>query len=378
MNKELEGLKKKLIWWVALLGFCLSFSVNNLSAQSPGEKIELIHSDSLVYLSLDSGKEIRYLGNVFFRKGREEVRCDRATHYPDKELTILQGNVDYQDSSRSLKADYFEYYSNPERQLARGNVELFVDEKRILANEVSYIVDEKFAQALGDVRFFDLKDDFHLFCQKLSYDTGSKRVFAEIKPRLVKLDSLRNPGITIEAESLTYDDSSRTAVAKDSVTITHEAMVAKSMLAEYFRDGNRIVLTDAPKVVHQKNSEMTAERIELFFENDSLRQVYMRGKGVMLSHFLVAGEPEFDRLSGAEFWIDIKDDTVRNILVKGQATSTYHLIEEDQVEGVNQVLGDELTIVFEYGTIKDVFMASKPELSRGSYYPPKAQVKEVQ
>lgn len=362
-----------------MLAFCFfGIKVQKVQAQVKWGKSELTNfiAERTLYEVKNSEKVVQLIGKVFFNKEDQELRCDRAIFYDEQDLTIFEGHVFYQDSSRSLRCEYFEYYSEPERELARGNVELVVDEKKIYADEISYEVFHEKVFATNNVRFIDSENDIILTSDKLSYDRISQVALVEIDPKLVKLNSQGKPETTIESRIFTYYDSTKVAIAEDSVIITHNKVIGQTNLAEFYQKDNRIVMKNNPRIF-QNNNEMQAEQIEMMFQNDSLKQVFLDGKGLMISNFMIDSTLTTDRLTGAAIWIDMDDDSVRHILVKGQATSIYHLIEENEVQGKNQVMGDELSIDFDKGLVDNVKVIGTPEVSRGRFYPPDAKIRPI-
>lgn len=363
-----------------LLSVCIILLfAQNVQAQNKWDRSGLTYwdSDKLQYEMINSQKVVQLIGNVYFRKGNQELRCDRALFYDDQDLAVFKGNVFYHDSSRTLLADYFEFYSDPKRELARGNVELVINQKKIFADEIIHEAFKDMVYANNNVRFVDLESDVIVTCEKLTYDKKLQKLLLEVDPKFVKTDSLGNPEITIESGIITYFDSTKVAIAEDSVVITQNNIIAQSNFAEFHQKENRIIIKDNPRI-SQNNKNMKADQIEMFFENDSLRQIYLKGKGEMLSNFKIENNPASDQLTGAEIWIDIRDDSVRHIKVKGQAISIYHLIEDGKVQGINQILGDELAIDFDKGLVKEVTVLGDPEVSRGRFYPPKSKIKSLQ
>lgn len=338
-------------------------------AQKLPPLLELIRADDLYGDKIGDVETTKIVGNVFFRKGKKELRCDYVIFYHKTELTIFKGNVQFQDSSRYLRADMVEYYAKPEKEIAKGNVFLIVDQKEIKADELTYFVDDELVIAEKNVDFRDLENNIRLFGGKITYDRQAESGEAEIKPELVQTDSLGNIEITIIAEKINYDGKNKQAAARDSVVITQKKTIAYAQSAFFFEDEAKIEMSGKP-IVYQDARQLSADKIELFFEDNKLRKVHLVDKGEMLSHFLVEGEPAIDKISGVEIWVDINDDSLRKIEVFEQAMSIYHVIEDDKVQGINQVMGDEITIIFEDGKPRFVNVRSKPGFSRGQFSPP--------
>jgi lipopolysaccharide export system protein LptA len=237
-------------------------------------------------------------------------------------------------------------------------------------------VDEKFVLAEKNVQFIDKENDVQLFGGSVTYDREKEIGIANIKPKLVKLDSLGNVDITIDALELSYNGKEKIATAKDSVKITQEDAVSYSNLATYFDNEDRIVIEGEPKV-YQGNDRLSAERIELFLVEKQLDRAHLINNSEMLSQIMIEGRIATDKVNGKEIWIEIKNDSLRHIQVLEQATSYYHVIEDEEVQGVNQVMGDEIELIFEGGKVRFVNIRSKPGLSRGQFSPAGVAVKDL-
>ena len=348
-----------------LLGMCRTGRAQPADKKS---RLELVHADTLRYDRVGDSGIVHFIGHVFFRKGKKELRCDHAIYYRDRDVTVFKGHVVFIDSSRSLQAEIVEYHAEPEKEIARGHVHLVVDNKDIYADEVVYLVDSELAEASGDVLFEDREDRVQLYAEHVTYDRMLERGRSEQQPKLVKLDSLRRPEMTIWSRKMEYDGKEETATAVDSVKITRQDMIAFADTARYLDRDKRIEISGRPRV-RQGSQDMQAHKIVLFIEDSRLKQARFIGKAAIVSHFMVNGMPAADRLYGAEIWMDVENDTLRHMRVLGQATSVYHVIDDGVVQGLNQVMGDELDLYFEAGKVKRVAIFSEPGLSQGKFFP---------
>ena len=270
---------KKIVVFSIFLVCFIAQGLQNIRAQSKWNRSKLTywHAESTTFEQQDSVKVFQHIGNVLLQTDTQELRCDRAIYYDEQGLTIFKGNVFYRDSSRTMTADYFEDYAEPERQFAKGNVKLIIDQKEIFADEINYEVFNEMVYAAKNVRFVDLENNIILTSEKFTYNIKSKKALVEINPKLVRQDSLGNPVTTIQSRIFTYYDSTKVAIAEDSVIITHNNIEARSNLAEFYQKEDRILMKENPHII-QDNNEMKAKQIEMFFQNDSLKQIYLNGK----------------------------------------------------------------------------------------------------
>ncbi len=365
--------------WLFLGGalfFWLILSSSPVCGQRLPKYLELVHADSMRYDKINGVEITQIIGNVFFRKGIKELHCDHALYYHQRDFTELLGKVEFLDSCRYLSAEQVEYYAEPERELACGKVHLIVDHNEIFADEMDYLVYKEFLFATGAVQFEDLDNGVRLFGGHVTFDRVSEFGQVEIKPKLVKLDSLKKPELTITARLLDYDGMKKQASAQDSVVITRRDVIAYAAKTTYFESEDRLLIQGSPQVI-QSHDHMTAEEIELFIQNNQVHQAHLKGKGQLSSAFLIDGQPAADQVTGQSIWIDLADDSLRHVLVEDQATSLYHMIEDGKVTGINQVMGDGIELFFAAGKVEVVNIFSKPGVSRGQFYPPDMKLEKM-
>jgi hypothetical protein len=80
------------------------------------------------------------------------------------------------------------------------------------------------------------------------------------------------------------------------------------------------------------------------------------------------GKPaELNQMFGDQMLIEIADEQVSNITVKGKARSLYFLYEKGEAKGANNASGDKIYLEFEQGKVNKIRIAGGAE---GIYYPP--------
>ncbi len=69
----------------------------------------------------------------------------------------------------------------------------------------------------------------------------------------------------------------------------------------------------------------------------------------------------------------VQSNSIDSVHVSGRATSYYHLFDEQKYQGINKVLGDELTMSFREGKVRRVGVKSAPATSNGIFFPRRQQ-----
>lgn len=336
----------------------------------------LIHADSLVFQKQGNNNVLTFLGNVYFKKGAKSVTCDETVYYRQKEMAVFKGHVVMNDSGRVLRADEIVYYQNPEREMARGSVKFRNKGKRIQSGFLTYTDTQSRVLATQNVVFRDSVNAIELLADSLIYWVDKDYGEAKGHPKLFKRDSTGAVEIEIQAKKLAYNGNKSLAVALEKVKITKGDVVGFAAKAKYYNLEHKIVITGKPKV-YQRGDKMKADTIEIFVKGKFLDRVHLIGRGRMSSIVHVDKKALEDWLSGQNIWLSFKKDTLQKVIVKDQAVSLYHVVENGKLKGENQVLGDWLKIQFKKGEVNHVMIKSTPGISRGKFYPPGAKITPV-
>ncbi len=355
--------------------FCAAVFGLNAAAQTVN-LARLTRADSLIYEKRGNEEVLRFLGNVHFRKGAKSLRCEESLYFRTEGRAIFRGNVVLNDSGRVLRTDELEYFQNPEQERARGHVDFRARGKELTSEWLRYFDPEKKALATGRVVFRDSVNSVNLFADSVLYWVDKDSGVALGNPKLVKYDSTGVVEITIRSEKLAYNGKTAQALALKNVKITRGDVVAVAVEARFFSTKNKVVITGKP-LVEQGKDKMRADTIAIFLKGRQLDRVHLKGRGKMTSAVYFKGKELVDWISGKDIWLAFQKDTLRQVTVREQAISLYHVIEKDREKGINQVLGDFLKIDFKKGKPEYVRIVSTPGLSRGKFYPPGARVKPL-
>ncbi len=336
----------------------------------------LMHADSLIFQKRGGEEVFRFMGNVVFKKGYKSLTCDQSVYYRQQAFAIFTGQVVMNDSGRILRADEITYYQHPEREIARRHVRFTNKKKELISDFLEYSDAAQRARAIQNVVFRDSLNSIELFADTLIYWVEKDYGEARGKPKLIKRDSTGAVEIEIQSRKLAYDGSKSVAVALEKVKISKGDVTSFAAVARYYNSKHEIVITGKPKV-YQREDAMTADSIEIFVHGKHLKRVHLIGHGRMSSKVHLNQKVLEDWLSGQNIWMTFKKDTLRQVIVKDQAISLYHVVEKGKEKGVNQVLGDWLKIQFQKGDVKKVVIKSQPGSSRGKFYPPGAKIKPL-
>lgn len=312
------------------------------------------------------GEIIRILeGNVHVIQDTLEIFCDRATHYPARQRTVLTGNVKlirgvetltarqvtYYDRRKmaiavdkvhltrpgqEMRAEYLEYYYDSDRAFARTGLILTDHESRVVvtAGQGRFIPEENRSIVKNDAHFRQINesgsDTLHIFADEMEYRFGRERM----------------------------------AIGRKSVKILQTGLVATCDSAVYLLDSSRAVLDIDPIATQEKN-RLSGKRIEMYFVENDLRRIFVDGQALATSVEDSAAN-KINRLSGQTITAFISAKKLRELWAVSNARSTYYLADKGVDQGVNTASADTIQIYFKAGDLNSIAVKSG---SQGIFYP---------
>lgn len=355
------------ICFLLLIGY-LPLLAQSDSVQTAKPRLRLVHADSLISISRDNEDVTEVIGHVQFIQGDAFMVCDRALFWQKTNRSRLRGHVVIYDGKRTLKADRVDYDGEQRIEKAIGNV-VFESKNRILqANRLEYHQKEEWAEATGNVTFQDLDEKTSIKGKRAFYDRKNDYGYVEGDPRLTKADSTSDELFVINGLKIEAWGSENRAVVTDSVRITKGDLLAHCSHADYRPDDHVLYMMGNPIIWH-RDFKMQGDSIDVSLEETQFTGGLIRGKAQIVSK----DSTHEDILTGNHITITVDQDTIRSVLVEGQATSIYNIIPEEEEdtseEGTNTVTGDRIVLLFEDEKLTRVRVISDPGQCLGTYKP---------
>ena len=387
-----------------------------LGALTPGpvraqNKLELLRADSLRN-RVQHGETVKILsGDVRFKRGEYRLYSDHAIDYKNRDVGVFWGHVRIEGTQDSLFADSLVIYDTQNILDARGHARLRSGQRKLNARHIRYFSDKETAYALGDVRLeeqngryatadsiwynsktkqaeifgkdghnatvYDPDRQIQIRGPRVTQDLNTQELRAQSRPILSKQDSSGKEILRIIGNTLSGNPDSGRYVARDSVIITRDSLRAETNLATLFEEQNYALLEQSP-VIYYTDNVIRGNTIQLFFRQDSLREVMIPDNADVRSTvrgFLkkplstlpdsvtsyrvvrdTSGETPIpyaltpvsqeDVLRGNQLRIWLEQNRIRRIRVTGMAQSTYHVFEDSIYQGINETSGDTISLQF--------------------------------
>jgi lipopolysaccharide export system protein LptA len=344
---------------------------NPANSQDSKERLRLIHADLL--RMEQAGEDVKQVieGNVKFQQGETTILCDMATRLNEQNIYGLFGDVHIYDSKQSLTADTVFVFESEKRQVATGNVRSIGEKDTTTADRMTYFEKENRVVSEGDVRVHNFKDRTIVTGGHAEYFRSDDYGIVTIEPIFIAMDSLGNETSRIIADTMKiYDDGDR-MIADSDVKITRDNLTATCGRTEYSKSGETIVLTTYPEI-DIKSQHITGDTVNLFLDNSRLSSAEVRGNATATADADSLAKGRWvNKLSGKLMTFYLVDEKVERVVIEKQATSVYHIIQDNEYRGANEVSGDHITIEISDDKAQKVSVKSDPDVAMGKFVPPK-------
>ncbi len=373
-----DCLNKIILIIVLLSGFGASMLFSQNTQKGQQEHLRLVdEADSLVIHTYGGRDVWEIWGHVHLEQGEAKLTCDRARWWQKDDKVLLNGNVMIYDGKRTLRADRVDYDGQTRTERAFGNVSLEKGDKKLNARRLIYNQELERVSAFEDVVITDLVERASIKGSRAIFERLLDYGLIEGRPQLTKVDTVSNEKLVVHGIKMeAWGEDNRVEVT-DSVMIEKGDLKAICRRADFRSDENLLVLKESPTLWH-RDHKMKGDRIDIRLEDLSFQGGVIQGKAEIIST-----DSEFeDIMRGEKITMDVRLDTIRKVIVQGQASSRYHFLEEgDQGQddqGVNEVNGDRITLTFDGDRIERVKVESDPGQCLGTFTPKTEETKTAE
>ncbi len=300
--------------------FIFSLCGGLLAAAQSDERLRLLSADVLENVSID-GQMVQVLsGNIKFQKGAMELTTDRAVFYRGEDRTHLSGDVVMVRPGERLTCDSLVFYNREDRFHAWGAVRFDQEDQIITCQEFTYWTELDSGIARQGVVMTQANrqlttEEFHY----LKADGQRGATFRAFGTVVMEEGDRR-----VSGQRMTYDDTT----------------------------GVLDLIGDA--IVRERNRELRGTRVQLIYEGDELQKGLVEGGAeatALVQAHLSADRRDWltftDLLTSRRMEADFVDDRLATLHLLGMASSSYHMVEDSILQGVNRTTGDTLSMDFD-------------------------------
>ncbi|MEM1321643.1 MAG: OstA-like protein [Bacteroidota bacterium] len=312
-----------------------------------------------------AAKEVILEGDARLIEGAKKANADRIRYQEDSEITLLEGNAHFEDGAEVIEAEEIRYDSKNEDLKTSGRSQLSDPPNILIADEIDY--DGKLGKARGDVIWQDTAENTTIYCDVADYNketdfllaVGNRPLFVSI----INEDSLFMRSDTLIAMRENPEDSARTMLAITDVRIFKSDLQAtcdslsysiRDSLFQFFKD----------PVVWSDSSQFTADSIRMQLANNKIDKIFMREKSFINN---TTDEIFFNQVKGKWVTAFFAQDSIRRVLVEGNAESVYYAQDEvDAYLGVNTTICSRMMLYFKKNNVDNILFYTEP---KGKFMP---------
>lgn len=349
----------------------------------PQPPVILENADSVVGSGpLESGIR-QFYGRVRFRQGNVLVSCDRAVQYILENRADLFGRVVVTQGSMTLRAPIVKYNGNSLVADAEGGVVVTDQNRTIRSVAGTYSTYTHQASFYDSVSVVD--DSVLIWSDTVHYqrDTKLSRAYGRVvvasrdSTSWMRGDSgIHDPSASFmqmsgRAASWSIDNGDTTFLAADTLDSFREGAAPRyrargkgqlvrggvAALADtliYEESSGRIYLRGKP-ILWSDSLQLIADTIDVFAPERHLESVVGTNAAFLVSRSDSVRIDRFDQVVGRVITLNVKNDTVRNLLAVDNAKNITWYVEEEKPKGLARFTADTIKAYFESGQITDVF-----------------------
>ena len=334
------------------------WNINSNSVEMTGN---VIIQQGTMILSMPSGS---YDGGSKLARGRGGVKVlDRGRtvkalygdYSTESYLARFFGNVSVEDDSTLIHADSAHYERSTRRSLAFGRVV-------VLSKNNPAIIEGMFAESIPNDGMIRITGRPILFLIDSTKKTDTIRIERKQESgKRTKKNVQTQDSISIK-QSFAYDtmtviaDTLETSssrgnmyVAKQNVEIIRSEMAGICASASFKPDNDTLRLEGKPMMWFD-STMMTADSMYILMKKRSLVKIDASGTAFTLTKDDTLRPQRAQQLSGKHIAINVKQDTIFNIVSEVQAKSLYFLLSEKGIpEGAAKNSCDTIVVRFEAG-----------------------------
>ena len=328
------------------------------------ERIELEHADTL----RSRGNVRELIGHVQIRRGPTLITSKRALYDAKAGRVVFTGDVLLDEPGQKVRAERMTYNELTGDFKASEDVDmLHADSLRIRCNKAHYVELIGTIDLAGDIIIDNLSDGARITGRHGRWNQIEDSGIIDWEPVYMLPDETGNPPDTlvITSEKLIFSRTTRVAVFTGDVDLMQDEIHAVADSLRHMPDSSLTILSGDP-VIWRSDDELTGKQIELHYEGRILSEIFVQDDAVALS------KPEENDslrnyLSGITLTMTTID-SMRVIVVKGDAKGEYHVWDSDTVyQGVNLSAADVIELTLISDKVTSIVLSGR---SNGAFYPP--------
>ncbi len=273
-------------------------------------------------------------------------KADILTSKQEKNISIreLVGNVSIEKDSILLTTDRAILFQNTDQLELFGDVTMIFEDDT-LSCDTLYYYNNDYIVASGNI---------HLFNQRESINSDSLFFWPKNDSALASGDVIiKNESSTMTSNRFRYwlNDNRYSFMASEDVALFMETDTVRGNYLNYFDSKNQMEILENASITREFQ-RLVGDSILIDIEGTLVNQVTIKGNPEIFntikikSNNQIAAKKYVDIMNGKLINLFYNNNQLQKTNITGMATSLYHIINDDIIDGINEVTGDNIYISF--------------------------------
>ena len=309
--------------------------------------------------------------NIIFGNNKLEIiNADYLENFSKNNQTIqkLYGNVVLKTDDITLFTENANFYKDLNEFHLNDGVTMIKDDDTLKCLKMIHIdKDNTHIKAIGNIIFTQNKSEQKIFCDSLYYWPDSDSSIAYSNVKLIKKDTkLHSDKLTIW-ETNGYRKSSFIANGNCKIFENTKIIIANEIS---YNDSIQLMSLNDSCSFKESNRGMSGDFMMIQYQDSLLKQAEIINNAYAYNIFDIIGYKKNvkDVMKANKLFSTFRNDKIDSLKLFGMATTTYHLVEDSVLKGLNNASGDTINISFENDEIERLQIFGG---GRGSFIPDK-------
>lgn len=343
------------------------YSENNYAYYFEGGKIE--NEDKTITSRQGHYYSDRNIANfkdsVVIKDPDYTVNCDTLEYNTETEVAYFFGPTHIHSDKNYLYCENG-WYKTKEAQFFFNKNACYEKEDRMVRGDTLFYDD---SLGYGEIRSnADIRDTTENIILKGNYSEYTdepEKAFMTDSAHMISIDD-ENDSLYLHADTLKshYDTTGEYRMFK----AYYQAKIYKSNLqgkcdSLFYSLKDSIIRMYYEPALWTDSSQITANFIEIFTENDRINKFILHNAAFMISQ---EGEDRFNQIKGKKMTGYFKENNLKTVEVNGNGETIYYTKNKQDIVGVNKAVSSNLLIQLSDNQVTRVTMLKEPD---GTLYP---------
>ncbi len=326
-----------------------------------------LESDTLTYSSITKIVDFNARTNIRTRQG--VVVADRGSYNTVLGTSIFKGRAKIDTQEYTISGDFLDYDKVKEKGIARGNVEFVGKEDNVII--------------LGDFGKYDGindRSDVYGNAVMIKPDGNSKDTLfvsadtliainetpdtVDIKTKNKEVKNKKGKEETKVSESNKGTNSIKVTPKKQLFAYRNVKVYRKDFQAKcdslFYNIADSTIRFFYEPIIWAKNSQMTSDSIRAHLRNNAIDKIYLKDRAFVISLDTLK---QFNQTKGREIEASFRKSEIRKVVVKGNAESLFHILENDTLfTGLNYMKCSDMDIFFnDSSKLEEIMFRGAPD-----------------